>query len=128
MRSEDLFASITKLTSLLGDIECNKNRSRKIRHNTIFQDSMSDSIYEKQGKNSGKILISPTLRKYESNFLRPLQSRVKSLLTVQCYEKETTIRLFELILKTARIMLCSHITSYFMVTSCHRSVQFINYA
>ena len=60
------------LTSLLEDIECNKNRSRKIRHNPIFQDSMSDSIYEKQGKNSGKILISPTLRKYESNFLRSL--------------------------------------------------------
>ena len=73
------------LTSLLGDIECNKNRSRKIRHNPIFQDSMSDSIYEKQGKNSGKILISPTLRKYESNFLRSHQSRVKSPLTL-CYE------------------------------------------
>ena len=110
------------------DIECNKNRSGKIRRNPIFQDSMSDSIYEKQGKNSGKILISPTLRKYESNLLRSHQSRVKSRLTVQCYEQETTIRPFELMLKTARIMLCSHVTSYFMVTSCHRSVQFTNYA
>ena len=46
------------------------------------------------------------------------QSRAKSRLTVHCYEQETTIRLFELMLQTARIMLCSHVTSYFMVTSC----------
>ena len=56
------------------------------------------------------------------------QSRVKSRLTVQCYEQETTIRLFELMLQTARLMLCSHFTSYFMVISCRRSAQFTNYA
>ena len=56
------------------------------------------------------------------------QSRAKSRLTVQCYEQETTIRLFELMLQTARLMLCSHFTSYFMVISCRRSAQFTNYA
>ena len=56
------------------------------------------------------------------------QSRVKSRLTVQCYEQETTIRLFELMLQTARLMLCSHFASYFMVISCRRSAQFTNYA
>ena len=56
------------------------------------------------------------------------QSQVKSRLPVQCYEQETTIRLFELMLQTARLVLCSHFTIYFMVTSCRRSVQFTNYA
>ena len=56
------------------------------------------------------------------------QSRAKSRLTVQCFEQETTIRRFELMLQTARLMLCSHFTSYFMVISCRRSAQFTNYA
>ena len=56
------------------------------------------------------------------------QSQAKSRLTVQCYEQETTIRLFELMLQTARIILCSHVTSYFMITSCRCSAQFTNYA
>ena len=50
------------------------------------------------------------------------QSRVKSRLTVQCYEQETTIRPFKLMLQTAIIILYSHVTSYSMVTSCRRSV------